>query len=312
VKARLVDDGGEAASSPTQFFRSPGFLSAEQTTHSLLIEAGGVGVRASLPVLVREIPGGEGREDAISPYGYPGGAIAGDPIDPGLVDWSRTGLVSAFVREAAGSPVFASSSARGDLQICDFRRASGIRRRLEEQIRATERAGYKIARLEEPDPDQRAAFQRLYTETMERTGATERYFFEDAYFTAVLAEPSAELFMCTDPEGAPAAGAIGVRSDGILHYYLGGTSDRHLEASPMKNLFAAMIDVAAVERIPLNLGGGLAPGDGLERFKRGFANATMPFRTAELVLDEEAYARLSASAPGPAGFFPAYRAQASP
>jgi GNAT acetyltransferase-like protein len=310
VKARLVDDAGDAASAPKHFFRSPGFLSAEGATHSLLIEAGGVGVRASLPVLVREIPGGEGREDAISPYGYPGGAIAGDPIDSGLVDWSRTGLVSAFIREAAGSPVFADSPERSELQICDFRRASGIRRRLEEQIRATERSGYKIARIHEPDATDRDAFRAVYTETMERTGAGDRYFFDGAYFEAVLGEESAELLLCHAPDGEPAAGAIAARSDGVLHYFLGGTADSHLEASPMKNLFSAMMEIAAVEKVPLNLGGGVTPGDGLERFKRGFANATMPFRTAELVLDEDAYARLSASAQAD-GFFPAYRAPRS-
>jgi hypothetical protein len=306
VKARLLDDGGAAATSSTDFFRSARFLEAEDTTHSLLIEAGGVGVRAALPVIVRDIPGAEGRQDAISPYGYPGGACAGDPIDPSLVDWSRTGLVSAFIREAAGSPVFASAEERSLLQIADFRRASGIRGRLTEQIRATERAGYRIAHLPDPDPAQRAGFERAYNQTMERTGAADRYFFTSTYFEAILAEPSADLVLCTDPSGEPAAGAIAVRSDGVLHYYLGGTLDLHLDASPMKGLFATMIDLAATERIPLNLGGGLAPGDGLERFKQGFANATMPFQTAELVLDAEAYERLGPGG-GAAGFFPAYR-----
>ena len=78
----------------------------------------------------------------------------------------------------------------------------------------------------------------------------------------------------------------------------------------MKNLFAAMIDAAAVEKMPLNLGGGLAPGDGLERFKEGFANSAMPFRTAELVFDQAAYERLAGDRAA-GGFFPAYRAPAA-
>ena len=78
----------------------------------------------------------------------------------------------------------------------------------------------------------------------------------------------------------------------------------------MKNLFAEMIAMAEEAGIPLNLGGGVTPGDGLDRFKRGFANAELPFRTHEVIADPEAYERLSGPGrlPGDASsFFPAYR-----
>lgn len=313
MKARLIDDGGGAASSADEFFRSPEFLAAESATHSLVIEAGGVGVAAAVPLLVREIPGAEGRLDAISPYGYPGGALAGEPLDPALIDFSETDLVSAFVREAAGGPVFSTASERGRLQIADPRLQSGVRTRLREQIRTTERSGYAVELTDGPaaSGEQCAAFERIYTETMRRTGAAERYFFDAAYFEAVLRSPTATLLLCHAPGGDTAAGAIAARSDGLLHYFLGGTADVHLQASPMKNLFAAMIGLATDSRMPLSLGGGLSPGDGLERFKRGFANATLPFQTTELVLDPRAYERLSASgvSSGNGAFFPAYRAR---
>jgi hypothetical protein len=38
VKARLIEDGGAAASDAEQFFRSPSFLEAEAATHTLAIE----------------------------------------------------------------------------------------------------------------------------------------------------------------------------------------------------------------------------------------------------------------------------------
>ena len=41
------------------------------------------------------------------------------------------------------------------------------------------------------------------------------------------------------------------------------------------------------------LGGGVTAGDGLETFKRGFANAELPFRTHELVCDQGEYERLA-------------------
>ena len=100
--------------------------------------------------------------------------------------------------------------------------------------------------------------------------------------------------------------AIAGVSDPVLHYYLGGTADSAREASPFKNVVAAMLDLADELELPLNLGGGVTPGDGLEEFKRGFANAELPFRTHEVVCDRGEYERLAGADAG-GGFFPAYR-----
>ena len=114
--------------------------------------------------------------------------------------------------------------------------------------------------------------------------------------------------MLASRDGERLAGAIAVASDGYLHYYLGGTADEALGDSPMKNLFAAMISLGSELGLPLSLGGGLAPGDSLDDFKRGFANGEAPFHTHELVCDTAAYEELAASSsPAPEGFFPAYR-----
>ena len=68
MKARLIADGGAAASNAEQFFRSPPFLEAEEATHTLSVE----GERElKLPLIVRPIDS-SGQHDAISPYGYPG------------------------------------------------------------------------------------------------------------------------------------------------------------------------------------------------------------------------------------------------
>ena len=77
----------------------------------------------------------------------------------------------------------------------------------------------------------------------------------------------------------------------------------------MKNLFAAMISLGVELDLPVNLGGGLAPGDSLDDFKRGFASGEAPFRTHEVICDPAAYDELSSRAGAPReGFFPAYRA----
>ena len=142
---------------------------------------------------------------------------------------------------------------------------------------------------------------------MERTEAAPRYFYDEAYFDGILGFERSWLLLASAPEGDGGAGAIAAVSDGVLHYYLGGTAESALESSPFKNVVVAMMELADELGMPLNLGGGLSPGDGLERFKRGFANAEAPFVTHEIVCDPPAYERLQ---PGrdAGGFFPVYRA----
>ncbi len=308
MKARLIDDGGEAAATPGQFFRSPDFLAAEGVTHTLSVE--GEGEPLLLPLIVRSIDSGE-RADAISPYGYPGAAAVPDPPpDPVAVDWSATGLVSVFIRDRIGAtPCLARARARGEVMLADPRRESGVRKRLREQIRANERRGWQVGVEPGADavPADRAAFQAAYEQTMRRARAAERYFFSSGYLERVLSEPSSWLLLAGRAGEAAQAGAIAVTCDGHLHYFLGGTADAALRESPMKNLFAAMTSLAGELGLVLNLGGGVSPGDSLESFKRGFANAHAPFHTHEIVCDPDAYEHLSGAVEGTEEFFPAYR-----
>jgi hypothetical protein len=306
LRAELIEDAGAAAADPGHFFRSPEFLAAEGVTHTVEIEGGPGTLR--LPVIVRPIEGGD-RADAISPYGYPGGSEApADPPDPAAIDWSATGLVSLFVRDRiGGGPLFAGGTERAEVHVADPTRESGLRKRLREQIRRNERRGWSVAAEpgREAEPADRAAFERAYAETMARAGAADRYLYEPAYFERILgAEPAWLLLAGREGEGA-SAGAIAVTSDHYLHYYLGGTRGEALGDSPMKNLFAGMVSLAGELGLSLHLGGGVEPGDSLDSFKRGFANASEPFRTHEVVCDPEAYGRLAG--PRETEFFPAYR-----
>ena len=131
---------------------------------------------------------------------------------------------------------------------------------------------------------------------MRRAEAAERYFFARSYFDAALAFERSWLVVARRA-GKFGAGAIAAVSDSVLHYFLGGTLDDARRASPFKNVVAAMLDLADELGLPLNLGGGVAPGDGLEEFKRGFANSAMGWRTQEVVCDPNEYERLAASRP---------------
>jgi hypothetical protein len=309
ARAVLIEDRGAAAETP-DFFRSRAFLDAEGVTHTLRVEARDA--TAALPMIVREIPDSD-RQDAISPYGYPGGAIeAGEPPapPPAEVDWSATGLVSAFIRERIGDPpTLVGAVTRSVVQVHDPELAPATRSRFTEQFRHNERLGYAVEAIPGPETTagERAAFADAYAETMRRAEASERYLYPRSYFDAVLAFDRSWLCVATAPDGVPCAGAIAALSDGVLHYYLGGTADVHLADSPFKNVVARMRELAEELGTPLNLGGGVTAGDGLEDFKRGFANRELDFRTHEVVCDRSAYERLAAGREG-AAFFPAYRA----
>jgi hypothetical protein len=304
VKAELRADGGAAASDASSFFRSPAFLEAEGATHTLAI-----GDVLHLPVIVRPIEGSE-RVDAISPYGYPGAAEQPEtPIDPGEIDWSGTGLVSVFIRGRIGEDApLTGGTIRNHVHIADG--DGGIRKRLREQIRRNERRGWSVEANPGPQSgvEAREAFEQAYGETMERTGAAERYLHPSEYFELLLRSDRSWLVVAARDDD-PLAGAIAVAGDGYLHYYLGGTTGEALDDSPMKNLFAAMISLSSELGLPVNLGGGLTLGDSLDDFKRGFANGEAPFRSHELICDSGEYERLAAvEGPAPEGFFPAYRA----
>jgi hypothetical protein len=304
VQAELIADRGAAASGE-DFFRSAEFLAAEGVTHTLRIGA------LAAPLVVREVPGGEGLIDATSPYGYPGfAAPAGTRVDPAGIDFAPTGLVSIFIRHRLGDPPLAGARERNVVQIADPGLPPKSRMSDRQQIRRNERRGYATEVVPGPEADdgQRAGFLRAYEQTMRRAGATERYLFGSRYFERILASARTWLALALDPEGTVAAASIAVESDGFLHYYLSGTTDAGLPDSPMKNLVARLVEFASGRGLPLNLGGGIEPGDRLEEFKRGFANRQEAWRTSEIVCDRDAYRRLSADIE-PGSFFPAYRSR---
>lgn len=305
ARAELIEDGGEAAAGD-QFFRSRPFLEAEAATHTLRIESEG-GVLLA-PLIVREIEG-TGERDAISPYGYPGLVGSIDNLDPAGIDFSGTGLVSVFIRHTLESSPLLGATERNVVQIADPELPPKSRPSDRRQVRRNLEAGYVLDLVPgaETAADQRAGFLDVYEQTMRRTAAAPHYFFAPGYFDRVLEAERTWLALATAADGSLAAASVAAVSDGYLHYYLSGSADSHLREAPMKNVVTRLVEHSTELRLPLNLGGGIAPGDALEEFKRGFANRSRPWLTSELICDPEAYARLSGGREA-GGFFPAYRA----
>jgi Acetyltransferase (GNAT) domain len=307
VLAALVADRGDAASSD-DFFRCQSFLAAEGVTHSLLLTEGGR-VLAAAPVIVRQIPDRAELWDITSPYGYPGFKAEGSVcVETKRIQWPD-GIVSVFIRDRLDMWPLSTSRSRSLVHVNDPGQPVQIRPNHRTAIRRNERAGFETSVAAGPSTgaEAGAAFRRIYLDTMSRVGAAHRHHFSVEYLNGVLDSPTSYLVTCTAPDGTPAAAAIAVLSDGWLHYFLGGTADAHLRVSPFKNAVMAMVSMAVDAGIPLNLGGGLTPGDGLDRFKRGFGNRTVAFRTSEVIAAEELYADLTAGRPS-GDYFPAYRA----
>lgn len=305
AKAELLEDGGVSATDG-HFFRSRPFLEAEGVTHTLRIESDGGELVA--PLIVRAIDG-TGDRDAISPYGYPGVAGSIEELDPAAIDFSATGLVSAFLRHALGPSPLTGASERNVVQIADPALPPKSRPSDRRQVRRNLEAGYVLELVPgaETTPDQRAGFLDVYEQTMRRTDAASHYFFAAGYFDRILEADRAWLALATAPDGTLAAASIAAASDGYLHYYLSGSADSHLREAPMKSIVTRLVEHSTDLGLPLNLGGGIAPGDALEEFKRGFANRRQAWLTSELVCDPQAYARLSGGRQA-GSFFPAYRA----
>jgi Acetyltransferase (GNAT) domain len=325
ARAELLEDHGEAAVDDN-FFRSRPFLDAEEVTHTLRIETEDAELVA--PLIIRGIDGTE-YQDAISPYGYPG-LVAGSggdsyrtlsagcpygftpappALDPNKIDFSATGIVSAFIRHTLGPSPLAGATERNVVQIADPELPPKSRPSDRRQVRRNLEAGYELELVPgaETTPEQRAGFLDVYEQTMRRTGAAPHYFFGGSYFDRILEADRTWLALASGPEGDLAAASIAAVSDGYLHYYLSGSADSHLRQAPMKNVVARLVEHSSKLGLPLNLGGGISPGDALEEFKRGFANRQQPWLTSELVCDAQKYAQLSGDREA-GNFFPAYRA----
>ncbi len=231
------------------------------------------------------------------------------PLDPAGIDFSGTGLVSIFLRHTLGPAPLTDTTERNVVQIADPELPPKSRPSDRRQVRRNLEAGYELALVpgSETSAEQRAGFLDVYEQTMRRTAAAPHYFFGADYFDRILEADCTWLALAYAADGDLAATSIAAVSDGFLHYYLSGSADSHLREAPMKNVVTRLVEHSAELGLPLNLGGGISPGDALEEFKRGFANRQQTWLTSELVCDEETYARLSDGREA-GDFFPAYRA----
>lgn len=164
-------------------------------------------------------------------------------------------------------------------------------------------------------PDSLADFQIIYTQTMDRKEADDRYYFDDAYFQAFIDRmPEAVLKCRVVFEGQVIAMGFFLRSADILHTHLSGTRTDYLHLSPAYLLRYGLVQWGKAQGYQLiHSGGGRTgdPEDSLYRFKKRFGQQTeFDFHIGQRIWDPAMYNRLvELTGMEETSFFPAYRAE---
>ncbi|HEY8611635.1 MAG TPA: GNAT family N-acetyltransferase [Roseomonas sp.] len=151
---------------------------------------------------------------------------------------------------------------------------------------------------------------RLYADLSRRHGITGLHAFPRASFAALAETEGLLALLAESTAGEAIAMHLWIDDGRVAYSHLAATNGEGYAAKAPYALHAAAIEhFAECEAIDLGGGAGLADlaEDGLALFKRGFANAARTVHLCGQILDEAAYARLSAGRPA-AGYFPAYRA----
>ncbi len=291
------------------------------------------------PYLIRQID--EDHADAGSVYGYTG------PVGKGLEDedfrsrawraiqniWREQNLVTVFTpfhpllgNERVCTDFHGAAEVQGgeilqlgrsvilDLSLDTEARRSGYPRQLRQQIRRAERNGMTV----ELDGDWSCFddFISIYLGTMERAGATDRYFFSEVYFHELRdALPKTLHLAVAKIGGVVAGGMLFMVHEGIATAHLLGSDPEHRKFSPSKLVIDRLADISgALGATRMNLGAGRGGReDSLFYFKKDFSEIYGDFHIGRWILDREANDVLTRKAQadgasGTEGFFPAYRA----
>lgn len=275
--------------------------------------------------------------DLVSPYGY-GGPMHWDIDDVAaatvkfeelFATWAgKNRVVSEFARLSlftdsllpfSGSIRKRQTNLVRDLEVSYDELAQEVAPKVRSNVRRAQREGVTIT----VDTDGRHVddFVRIYTETMERRDSADWYRFKQPFFEGLhTALPGQFAYVYAQLDGRLISSDLLLFGHSTGYYFLGGTEAEAFPARP--NDLVKMESMKWLRTRGCSkyvLGGGYVAGDGLERYKRGFApKGQVDFFTGERIFSDAHYERLSAahrsrlSAVGwdvdeSEGFFPAYR-----
>ncbi|RYB94302.1 GNAT family N-acetyltransferase [Nocardioides oleivorans] len=287
-----------------------------------------------LPLLLRPLPSGPGLQDlegdwtdAVSPYGYGGPFVTGEPdlaaFFAALRGWMRDEhVLTGFVRASLGVRLPPDDVAGGyeavhltDNVVVSLDREPEDRwqhydRKVRKNVNKARRHDLRVEVRD--DFGDVAEFVSVYHGTMDRRGADGRYWFDAAYFEGIRDRLAGSYWVADvrDLEGRVVSTELVLRSDTRCYSFLGGTHADAFPMAPNDLLKHAVIDHAAGSGLTgYVLGGGYQPGDGIFRYKRAFdPDGVVAFHGVRLTSSTDTYERLRALRPDvDPRFFPAYR-----
>ncbi|MDR6555735.1 hypothetical protein J2809_000066 [Arthrobacter pascens] len=167
-----------------------------------------------------------------------------------------------------------------------------------------------------------SAFRSLYQSTMSRIGASSHHVYGDSYYSTLLSRLSDRVFVVnvTTAEGSPAASAMILLDDAVVHYHLSGSDPQAARSGANNLLVWTILEWSARQGFQsVHLGGGLTADDSLFRFKESFGGVSRDFWVGRAVIDHERYTELAtrrAESLGvtvaqleSTGYFPVFRAE---
>lgn len=267
-------------------------------------------------LLERAVPGGSGR-DLIGPYPvFTCPNWAGLPAD---LDELEERTVSVVLVADALADVGERDLRRAfpdrvvpfkGHQVRDLERPADLPAHHRRHIRRSS-AALDVELCAEP-LDHLDDWSRLYAELAARHGLVGIRAFSRAAFGAQLALPGL-IAVRAERRGRTVGMALWFEDAPNAYYHLAAYSSEGYEVSASYALFAVALERLRDRGVRwVDLGGAAgsgAGGDGLLRFKRGWASDERTAYLCGRVFDRAAYDRLAERHPGgPAGWFPAYRA----
>jgi hypothetical protein len=297
------------------------------------------------PFIVRDLttetfwPGGlPAATDLITPYGY-GGPFAwgaGDAQRLADVFWEAfdawaagRNVVSEFVRLTLfagevlpypGEQYERSWNVVRALDLGEEELWMDFESKVRKNVKKARRADVRIEI--DPHGDRLDDFHRLYTNTMERRGASAHYYFPRAFFETIHRDlPGLFIYFHGIHQGEVISTELVLVSAERVYSFLGGTDRAAFDLCPNDLLKYEIIRWAQHQKKrAFVLGGGYQSEDGIYRYKLAFApRGRTPFITGQRILRPDLYqwlvdhrraqaqTRGEAWSPRP-GFFPAYRA----
>lgn len=172
----------------------------------------------------------------------------------------------------------------------------GINRGNKSSINKAKKAGILVRKVD-PVPENFNIFNKLYYMTMERNGASERWFFPEDYFRncyELLGQNRVSLFFAF--AGKCVASAYILMHDfSTIYYHFGGSDSRFYDLRPNNLLmYEVMLWAKKQGYMYYHLGGGVtsSPDDNLFRFKAGFSANRSPLYSYCRIHNSQIYEQL--------------------